>query len=199
MLMMSFSWNLNNASTLVDRLQALRFFRKSAWPEMIRYTVPNTQQMVITIIQPITPTTISRRIHIIIWQDPHWYQSPKGELLLFPHVQLTGPLRRNSPKESSYPSWQPNPRAHVPRGGEQACSFVPCVEHLLMSYGFPPFYTHTWSAYGWSLSVPAVIGWGRESFQEIIKNHKTMAQVKCNAIGCCSIGLCDLAAGVLLR
>ena len=90
--------------TLVDQLQALRFFRKSAWPEMIRYTVPNTQQMVITIIQPITPTTISRRIHVIIWQNPCCYQSPKGELLLFPRVRLTGPLCRNSPRSLPTPA-----------------------------------------------------------------------------------------------
>ena len=31
---------------------------------MIRYTVPNTQQMVITIIQPITPTTTFRSINV---------------------------------------------------------------------------------------------------------------------------------------
>jgi len=33
---------------------------------MIRYTVRNTQQMVITITQPRTPTTISRRMPVII-------------------------------------------------------------------------------------------------------------------------------------
>ena len=65
-LTMSFSWNLNNTSTLVDQLQALRFFRQSAGPAMRRSTVPNTQQMVITRTQPITPTALSRRIHALI-------------------------------------------------------------------------------------------------------------------------------------
>ena len=42
--------------------------------------------------------------------------------------------------------------------GEQARSFIPCVGHLLTPYGFPLSHTQTWSAYGRSLSVPAVIG-----------------------------------------
>ena len=130
--------------------------------------------MVVTRIQPITPTTISRRIHVIIWQNPRCYQSLKGELLLFPRVRLTGPLRRNSPRSL------PTPAGNLTReltylgegGGEQARSFIPCVGRLLTPYGHPLFYTHTWYTNGWSLSVPAVIGWGRETFQEILGRAK---------------------------
>ena len=98
--------------------------------------------------------------HCYLQENPRCSQSPKGELLLFPCVRLTGPLRRNSP------SSLPTPAGNLTReltylgegGGEQARSFIPCVGRLLTPYGFPLFHTHTWSAYGWSLSVPAVIG-----------------------------------------
>jgi len=102
MLTMSFCWNLNNASTLVDQLQ---IFPKVSltWNYSIHGT-EHSQQMVITIIQSIILTTISRRTYVIIWQNPCCYQSRKGELLLFPRIRVIGPLRRNSPRSLPTPA-----------------------------------------------------------------------------------------------
>ena len=42
--------------------------------------------------------------HCYLQENPRCSQSPKGELLLFPCVRLTGPLRRNSPRSLPTPA-----------------------------------------------------------------------------------------------
>ena len=55
--------------------------------------------------------------HCYLKENPRCSQSPKGELLLFPRVRLTGPLCRNSPRSLPTPAGNLTRELTYLRGG----------------------------------------------------------------------------------